>query len=150
MIDVDHSAYITPEELHGLLDDIDEILSGGDSVKINNVLNRLTVGNAPAYTRLSFYSGSQTYNGLEPKIVQDFNDAIKLRSLLQPGEYLTDVDRGAALDDGDGAFGRVYKGTWKGQQVAVKKFCPVEPPVLLISSDTVTHYLALTNLTGAH
>jgi hypothetical protein len=44
-----------------------------------------------------------------------------------------------------GAFGQVYKGKWEEKQVAVKKFCPITPPVFLIPSDTI-HCLTLNNL----
>ena len=89
-------------------------------------------------TRISFYSASQTYNDLndvQQRIVQNFKDALTLRGLLPPDEYLSDVKvyRGSIL--GDGAFGHVYKGKWKERQVAVKKFRPVTPPVYSIPSN---------------
>jgi len=49
-----------------------------------------------------------------------------LRGLLSPDDYLTDVVRESLLSDG--AFGRTYKGVWKGKQVTVKKFNRVIPP----------------------
>ena len=106
------------------------------------------VGNAPVNTRISSYSASQTYNGLndvQQMILQNFKDALTLRGLLHPGEYLSDVQifRGSIL--GDGAFGHVYKGKWKGKYVAVKKFRPVTPPVFFIPSDTI-RCLTLNNL----
>ena len=98
--------------------------------------------------RISFYSESQTYNDLndvQQKIVQNFKDALTLRGLLPPNEYLSDVQifRGSIL--GDGAFGHVYKGKWKEKYVAVKKFRPVTPPVFLIPSNTI-RCLTLNNL----
>ncbi|KAF8489083.1 kinase-like domain-containing protein [Russula emetica] len=71
------------------------------------------------------------YNGLDKfqqEIVQNFKDALKLRGLLQPNEYLKDVKWDSESTLGGGAFGSVYKGEWKGEQVAVKKFRPVSPP----------------------
>jgi predicted unusual protein kinase regulating ubiquinone biosynthesis (AarF/ABC1/UbiB family) len=52
-----------------------------------------------------------------------------LCDLLQPDEYLSDVVRGSII--GGGGFSQVYKGTWKEKQVAVKKFHPILPPVIL-------------------
>ena len=99
-------------------------------------------------TRISSYSASQTYNGLndvQQRILLDFRDALTLRGSLPPDEYLSDVQifRGSIL--GDGAFGHVYKGEWKEKHVAVKKFLPVTPPVFLIPSDTI-RCLTLDNL----
>ncbi|KAF8497871.1 kinase-like domain-containing protein [Russula emetica] len=125
------------EELPGLLNEIDEILRD-DSHKIDDVLERLTVGNTPLNTRFSFYSASQSYSGLhdgQENVVQNFKDALMLRGLLPPDEYLTDVTREYAL--GSGGFSHVYKGRWKEKQVAVKKFHPILPPVFLISSDII-------------
>ena len=89
-------------------------------------------------TRFSFYSASQTYNGLndvQQKIVQNFKDALTLRGMLPPDEFLTDVVRESALDDG--AFGHIYEGSWKGERVVVKTFGPVTPPVFLIPSESL-------------
>jgi hypothetical protein len=86
-------------------------------------------------TRFSFHSASQSYNGLDnvqQGIVQNFKDALTLRGLVSPNEYLTDVVRGITLLDGAFTFSNVYKGEWKGGQVAVKKF-HLLPPVFLIS-----------------
>jgi hypothetical protein len=125
---LNHSKFV--EELPSLLNEIDEILRDGDSHKIDDALERLTVGNTPLNTRFSFYSASQSYTGLDnvqQNIVQNFKDALMLRGLLPPDEYLTDVVRGSAL--GGGGFSHVYKGRWKEKQVAVKKFHPILPPV---------------------
>lgn len=46
------------EELPGLINEIEEILPDGDNHKIDDVLERLTVGNTPVITRFSFYSVS--------------------------------------------------------------------------------------------
>jgi hypothetical protein len=95
---------------------------------------------------ISFHFASQNYNGLDnvqQKIVKNFTDALKLRGLLPPNEYLRDVKRETTL--GEGAFSNVYKGKWKGEQVAVKRFRPVRPPVFLIPSDTI-RWLTLNNL----
>jgi len=70
-----------------------------------------------------------SYNGLDDvqqKIVQNFKDALTLRGLFPRRDYLTDVERGPPL--GEGAFSNVYKGVWKGKDVAVKRFRPVRPP----------------------
>ncbi|KAF8491723.1 kinase-like domain-containing protein [Russula emetica] len=99
------------EELPGLADEIEEILPLGGN-RIDDVLERL-----------------MTYKGLnkdQQKIAQNFRDALKLRSLLSPDDYLTDVVLGPLLDGG--AFGRVYKGVWGEEEVVVKKFIPVTPP----------------------
>ncbi|KAF8497860.1 kinase-like domain-containing protein [Russula emetica] len=120
------------EELPGLLDDIEEILHDGDShSKIDDVLKRLT-----------------SYNGLDnvqQGIVQDFKNALELRVSLPRDQYLflTDVKRETTL--GEGEFSIVYKGEWKGKEVAVKTFRPVRPPVFLIPSDTI-RWLTLNNL----
>lgn len=146
MVGFHHSAF--DEELPGLLNEIEELLPDGDSHKIIDLLERLMVGNTPVNARFSFYSASQTYKGLDnvdQRIVQNLNDALMLRSLLSPDEYLTDVVRGAVL--GGGAFGRVYKGKWKEEHVAVKKFCHVRSPVFLIPSDSI-RWLTLNNLQG--
>lgn len=82
--------------------------------------------------RFSFYAGSQAYEGLDEvqqSIVENFENALTLRALLSSDEYLTGVDLGSLLDTGDGAFGHAYKGTWNDQQVVVKKFRDIEPPV---------------------
>ena len=100
----------------------------------------------PVNARFSVYSGSQTYNGLDENqrnIVENFENALTLRAVLSsqsPDEYLTGVERGSLLDT-SGAFGHVYRGTWNKQNVAVKIFRDVEPPVFLIPSDTI-HCLA--------
>ncbi|KAF8497856.1 kinase-like domain-containing protein [Russula emetica] len=93
------------------------------------MLKRLMVGNTSANTRFSFYSASQSYNGLDDvqqKIVKNFKDALALRGVFPRRDYLTDVERGPPL--GEGAFSNVYKGLWKGNEVAVKRFRPVRPP----------------------
>ena len=136
------------EELTGLQKEIEGILPDADSHKIDDVAERLIVGNAPVNTRISSYSASQTYkafNHFQLRIAQNFKDALTLRSLLYPDEYLSDVQifRGSIL--GDGAFSHVYKGKWKENYVAVKKFRPVTPPVFLIPSDTI-RCLTLNNL----
>ena len=105
------------------------------------------VGNTLLNIRFSFYSASQTYkdlNDTQQTIVQNYMDALVLRGLLPPDDYLTDVqvDHGSIL--GDGAFGHVYKGKWKGGPVAVKKFRPVTTPVFLIPNNT--RCLILNNL----
>ena len=128
MIDVDHSSF--DDELPGLLKEIEDILPDGDSHKIDNVLERLKVGNTPVDTRFPFHSASQTYNDLDDvqqNIVQNFKDALTMRGLLTLDEYLTGVVRGSALDEG--TFGCIYEGKWDGKQVAVKTFCPVTPQV---------------------
>jgi hypothetical protein len=144
LTDVSHRNFV--EELSGLLDEIDKILRDGDNDRIDDVLNRLKVGNTPVNTRFSFYSASQTYNGLDnvqQSIVQNFKDALVLRQFLYGDDYLMDVVRESAFDGG--AFSHVYKGRWKGKQVAVKKFRAVKPPVFLIPSDTI-RCLNLNNL----
>ncbi|KAF8497877.1 kinase-like domain-containing protein [Russula emetica] len=102
------------EDLPGLLEEIDKILRDGDNhSRIDGVLNRLT-----------------TYNSLtdvERKIVQNFENALTLRGLLPPDEYLTDVDRESSSFDG-GKAGCVYKGEWKEKRVVVKKFVPSPTP----------------------
>ena len=90
---------------------------------------------APVNTRISFYSASQTYNGLDDvqqRIVQNFKDALTLRRSLPSDEYLSDVQVVPESILGGGAFGHVYKGKWNEKHVAVKKFHPVTPPVFLI------------------
>jgi hypothetical protein len=108
------------------------------------------VGNTSVNTRFSFHSASQSYNGLDnvqQKIVQNFKDALKLRGLLPPDEYLRDVIRETSGTLGEGSFSNVYKGVWKKKQVAVKRFRPVSPPVFLIPSDTTSiRCLTLNNL----
>ena len=89
-------------------------------------------------TRFWFYSASQTYNGLndvQQKFVQNFKNTLTLRGMLPPDEFLTDVVRESALEDG--AFGHIYEGRWKERQVVVKTFGPVTPPVFLIPSDSI-------------
>ena len=106
------------------------------------------VGNAPVNTRISSYSASQTYNGLngvQQIILQNFKDALTLRDLLPPDEYLSDVQIMHETLFGDGIYGHVYEGNWKGKYVAVKKFRLVTPPVFLIPSDTI-RWLTLNNL----
>jgi hypothetical protein len=136
-IDVDHSNF--NEELPRLVTKIEEILPNGDSKKIDEVLERLKVGNnTPTNTRFSYYSAFQTYNGLnnvQQKIVQNFKDALTLRALLPPDDYLTNVVLESHLDGG--AFGNVYSGKWNEEKVAVKKFGSVNPPVFLIPSDII-------------
>ncbi|KAF8484123.1 kinase-like domain-containing protein [Russula emetica] len=127
----DHSKF--DEELPSLLNEIEGILGDGDSHKIVNVLERLT-----------------NYNGLDKVrqiIVQNFKNALELRRLLPPNEYLKDVKRETETTGklGEGTFGNVYKVEWKGKQVAVKMFRPVSPPVFLIPSDTI-RWLTLNNL----
>jgi hypothetical protein len=58
-----------------------------------------------------------------------------LRGVFPRRDYLRDVERGPPL--GEGSFSNVYKGVWKGKEVAVKRFRPVRPPVFLIPSDTI-------------
>jgi hypothetical protein len=139
LIDVDHSRKFN-EELPGLLNEIGEILQPGGNRKANDVLERLRVRNAPVNTRFSFYSASQTYNGLgdaQQKVVQNFKDALTLLGSTPPSEYLTGVVVLSRV-----AFGQVYKGKWEEKQIAVKKFSPVAPPVYLIPSDII-RYLTL-------
>jgi hypothetical protein len=136
------------EELFDLSNEIGRILHNADRHKINGVLERLTVGNSLVNTRFSFHSASQTYNGLndyEQKIVQNFKDALELLELLPPDEYLTDVQVQHEHTLGKGSFSNVYKGVWKGNEVAVKRIHPAEPPVFLIPSDPI-RCLTLTNL----
>jgi len=49
-----------------------------------------------------------------------------LRQFLCGDDYLTDVVRESPFHGG--AFSHVYKGRWKGKQVAVKRFRAVKPP----------------------
>ena len=133
LIDIDHSTF--DEELPGLVGKIEEILPDGDGHKILVLLERLMVGNTPVDIRFSFYYVSQTYedlNDTQQTIVQNCMDALMLRGLLPPGEYLTDVQVFLGSIVGNGEFGNVYKGNWKGGLIAVKKFRPVTPPVFLI------------------
>jgi hypothetical protein len=133
-IDVEHSNF--KDELPRLVNKIQEILPDGDSKKIDEVLEHLKVGNISGNTRLSFHSASQTYNDLtkiHQNIVLNFKDALTLRGLLPPKDYLTGVVLESPLDGG--AFGKVYSGKWKGKKVAVKVFGSVDPPVFLIPSD---------------
>jgi hypothetical protein len=64
-----------------------------------------------------------------------FENALTLRGLLPPDEYLTDVVRESSFDGGKA--GCVYEGKWKEKRVAVKKFVPSPTPVFLIPSDTI-------------
>lgn len=145
MIDVDHSKF--DEELPGLLDEIEEILEHGGNHKIDDVLGRLTVREyASEKHDFRLNSADQTYdnrlNDILQPFAQNFKDALTMLSSPPPVEYLMDVDHKIII--AFGSFARLYKGTWKGKQVIMKKFCHVRPrnAVFLIPSDII-HYLTL-------
>lgn len=105
------------EELPGLLNEIEDILQHGGKHKIDDVLERLTTYN--------------DLNDVQQTIVENFKDALTFLGLVPPDEYLTDVVRESFV--GYGAFGHVYEGRWKEQQVVtvVETFRPVTPPNLI-------------------